>query len=85
MKRIVFEGLKEKVKGMNSDQLMMRGYLAQGNNNQGEGDNHEISSSSNPFKFNRNQSTTIRDQFKEYLMKENPVKLKPKYDIHNLN
>jgi len=28
MKRVVFEGLKEKVKGMNSDQLMMRGFLA---------------------------------------------------------
>ncbi len=28
MKKVVFEGIKEKVKGMNSQQLMMRGYLA---------------------------------------------------------
>jgi hypothetical protein len=27
MKRVVFEGIKQKVKGMNSDQLMMRSFL----------------------------------------------------------
>jgi hypothetical protein len=32
MKKVVFEGIKEKVKGMNSEQLMMRGYLANGDN-----------------------------------------------------
>lgn len=28
MKRVVFEGIKERIKGMNSDQLMMRGFIA---------------------------------------------------------
>ena len=27
MKRVVFEGIKQKVKGMNSEQLMKRGFL----------------------------------------------------------
>lgn len=31
MKKVVFEGIKEKVKGMNSEQLMLRGYLATSN------------------------------------------------------
>jgi hypothetical protein len=30
MKRVVVEGIKQKVKGMNSDQLMMRGFLRDG-------------------------------------------------------
>ncbi len=32
MKKVVFEGIKEKVKGMNSEQLMMKGFLANGDN-----------------------------------------------------
>lgn len=29
MKKVVFEGIKEKVKGMNSEQLHLRGFLAE--------------------------------------------------------
>lgn len=50
MKRVVFEGIKQKVKGMNSDQLMMRSFLQ---------------SESEPFGTNKNPQSSLPSNFKQ--------------------
>lgn len=41
MKRVVFEGIKQKVKGMNSEQLMKRGFLHSEDEPQNQGNYKE--------------------------------------------
>lgn len=76
MKKVVFEGVKEKVKGMNSEQLMLRGYLASG-----DPDGASASSCLAPAPSRGN----FKDAFEGYLLEEPPRKADPKYDIGRLN
>ena len=70
MKRVVFEGIKQKVKGFNSEQLMTRGFLANGD-------------PTNPSKPQENQD--YKEAFEGYLLGKGPDKQKPKWNINNLN
>ena len=70
MKRAVFEGVKTKVKGMNSEQLMRPDFLI--NNNLPK------------TKFSP-EDANFKEAFEGYLMEEGEHKEKPKYDINKLN
>jgi hypothetical protein len=74
MKRVVFEGIKERIKGMNSDQLMMRGFIAT---------EEGVLDANQPLK--PSPSSNFKDSFESYLLKQGPEKVKPKYDLNQLN
>jgi hypothetical protein len=72
MKKVVFEGIKEKVKGMNSEQLHLRGFLA---GQSAPGLKTALPSSSSGFK----------EAFESYLISDPIQTLQPKYELSKLN
>ena len=71
MKRAVFEGVKQKVKGMNSEQLMRPNFI--------------VSSDLPKVNGVSPQDANFKQAFEGYLLEEGGDKVKPKYDIKKLN
>ena len=78
MKKQVFEGMKEKIKGMNSEQLMLRGFAV----NDDSMNNNSVNGLSKGL---HKEESTFKDAFEGYLMKEGGEKITYKYNLNDLN